>query len=191
MKPGAKGSLLAECCERTRWPDGDFLLQSPGVAEQILTVQRGRPPSAPAFSCSKGLSAGWGLPGEGTADWEPSRPLWLALLKICQILQCKKKKKRRRKAGKKWGCAFSPGDREVGRVRNPSAWCPTRLRLREGARTASEPPQLRQQGGSKPTPGDQRRQERGNLLPKGRAARTCGPTGTNTARSQGRWQESA
>lgn len=57
-----------------------------GRLRATFTVQRGRPPSAPAFSCWKDLSEGWGLPGEGMADWEPSLPLWLALLKICRTL---------------------------------------------------------------------------------------------------------
>lgn len=110
MKSGGKGLLLAKYGGRTKWPYSDLRLQSTGVGGRlraIFTVQRGHPPSALAFSCWKDLSEGWGLPGEGMADWEPSPPLWLALLKICQTLQCKK----RRKTGKKGGSTFSPGDR--------------------------------------------------------------------------------
>lgn len=95
VEPGGEGGVVSRVLREDEVAGRRFFsCRAQGVAEQILRVRRGRPPSAPAFSCSRGLSAGWGLPGEGTAGWEPSRPLWLALLKICQILQCKKKRRR-------------------------------------------------------------------------------------------------
>lgn len=154
-----------------------FSCRAQGVAEQILRVRRGRPPSAPAFSCSKGLSAGWGLPGEGTAGWEPSRPLWLALLKICQILQCKKKK--RRKVGKKWGCAFSQRlvGSEIPGV--PQGWdcrkghrCPL-SHPSSGSRGDESPPYtISMAGGGKPPS-------------RGLSSSDVHPPGTNTVRIQG------
>lgn len=107
---GGMGVVVSQGLWRTKWPYGDIRRRSTGVGGQlraIFTVQRGRPPSAPAFSCWKDLSEGWGLPGEGMADWEPSPPLWLALLKICQTLQCKN----RRKTSKNGGRGFGPRDR--------------------------------------------------------------------------------
>lgn len=102
---GGKGGVVVS---RVLWED-KVAVQRQSPAEQrgweggrlraIFTVQRGHPPSAPAFSCWKDLSEGWGLPGEGTADWEPSPPLWLALLKICQTLQCKKREGREVRSG--------------------------------------------------------------------------------------------
>lgn len=91
---------------RRHWPGGARGREG-GRPRATFTVQRGRPPSAPAFSCWKDLSEGWGLPGEGMAGWEPSPPLWLALLKICQTLQCKNRKK----TGKNGDRGFGPRDR--------------------------------------------------------------------------------
>lgn len=110
MEWGGRESLLAKDCGRTKWPCGDIGRRSTGAGGRLratFTVQRGHPPSAPAFSCWKDLSEGWGLPGEGMEDWEPSPPLWLALLKICQTLQCKN----RRETGKDGGRGFGPRDR--------------------------------------------------------------------------------
>lgn len=102
MEWGGQESLLAKDRGRTKWPCGDIGRRSTGAGGRLratFTVQRGRPPSAPAFSCWKDLSEGWGLPEEGTADWEPSPPLWLALLKICQTLQCKNRRKTSQNGG--------------------------------------------------------------------------------------------